>query len=154
QDRADISAMTVALQEFKAKYGVYPPSRIRLFANFASYKPQTNQTHADTVAIIGKMFPSIVWNNIDWTGSNNKPTPFATLHPNGILLEGDQWLVFFLGGIPTVSNGANACTGFSKSTTNPAAPGGERLKFYDFQTSRLSNTLRPNNPFFSYLNAY
>src|SRR5262249_51525699 len=116
----------------------------------SSYKPATNQTHADTVMAIGKMFPSIVWNNIDWTGNNN-PQAFPA---NGILLEGDQCLVFFLGGIPSASGNPIGCTGFSKSTTNPAAPGGERLKFYDFQSARLSTTLRPNNPFYSYLNAY
>jgi prepilin-type N-terminal cleavage/methylation domain-containing protein len=151
QDRSDISALSVALQEFKAKYGFYPPSRIRLFANSTSYNPK-NQTHVETLKAIGRMFSSMNWNNIDWTGNNNTPTPFATLYPKGILLEGDQCLVFFLGGIPTVSNGTNACTGFSKSTTNPAQPGGERLKFYDFQPARLTSI--HGNPFFSYLNGY
>jgi prepilin-type N-terminal cleavage/methylation domain-containing protein len=152
QDRADISAMTVALQQFKAKYGSYPPSRIRLYASASSYKP-ANQTHKDTLTIIGKMFPNISWNNIDWTGNNN-PAAFLTNYPKGVLLEGDQCLVFFLGGIPSPSGGLNGCTGFSKSTTNPAQPGGERLKFYDFQPARLTTAVHANNPFYSYVNAH
>jgi general secretion pathway protein G len=159
QDRADITALTAALQQFKAKYGSYPPSRIHLVATAATYD-FTKPTQKDTYNIIMKMFPNMNWTNIDWTGNNNLPTPFATLYPKGIILEGDQCLVFFLGGIP-MSGSPNACTGFSKSTTNPAQPGGERLKFYDFQPARLTsihtvvinNTPSPS-PFFSYLNGF
>src|SRR5262245_1838202 len=51
QDRADISALTAALQQFKAKYGSYPPSRVRLFARANQYNVN-NLTHRDSLRAI------------------------------------------------------------------------------------------------------
>src|SRR5439155_9839088 len=84
---------------------------------------------------------------VDWSGGLGIPA-----NPGYVILEGDQCLVFFLGGIPSTANGLNACLGFSRSPTNPTAVGGERLKFCDFQPARL--TAIHGNAFFSYLNPY
>ena len=126
---------------------------VRLFAR-ANQDNVTNLTHRDSIRAISTMFPNIQWIDpttpanpvIDWTGNKN-PKAFPTA---GILLEGDQCLVFFLGGIP---GPGGSVSGFSKNQSNPALPDGERFKFYDFQVSRLK-TLRSGNPFPSYLNPY
>src|SRR5262249_39129224 len=65
----------------------------------------------------------------------------------GVWLEGDQCLVFFLGGIP----GDKIFLGFSTNQQNPTAAGGERIKFYEFKPSRLTNN---NNIFYSYNNPF
>jgi general secretion pathway protein G len=147
QDRADISALTGALQQFKAKYGFYPPSRVFLANKLKTYTDNaSDKLVQESLATLSSMFPNMNWNGVDWTGGLGMPKSGT------VVLEGDQCLVFFLGGIPTNANGTNACLGFSTSTTNPTAAGGQRFKFYDFQPGRLTS-IHGNN-FFSYLNAY
>jgi prepilin-type N-terminal cleavage/methylation domain-containing protein len=148
QDRSDITALTAALQQFKAKYGYYPPSRFFLANSLDTYKNNIGDPLVkESFAWLNTMFPSMSWAGIDWSGGLGIPA-----NPGYVILEGDQCLVFFLGGIPSTANNLNACLGFSRSPTNPTAPGGDRLKFYDFQPARLASI--HGNAFFSYLNPY
>jgi len=155
QDRSDMSAMTAALQQFKAKYGFYPPSRLFLANSLATYTSNAGDPLvADSLATLMAMFPNMSWNGVDWSGGLGMPPT------GGVVLEGDQCLVFFLGGIPSSPGGTNACLGFSKSVGNPTQAGGERLKFYEFQPARLTQihdtpaTPAQFNKFFSYVNAH
>src|SRR5262249_18811178 len=89
---------------------------------------------------------------IDWSGGLGIP-------PGGVILEGDQCLVFFLGGIPTAN--PNACLGFSTNPKNPTRLGGDRIgPFFEGFTAnprrpaQIHNTPTPPNPFYSYIDGY
>jgi general secretion pathway protein G len=154
RDRADLSQLDVALKEkFYAKYKFYPPSLLFLANNRALYKDQINALHQASLQYLNRMFPKLDWSGasgpIDWSGGLNK----ALLDTQGVILQGDQCLVFFLGGIPTTGNGSNATLGFSTNQRNPSLLGGETFKFYEFQSPRLQ-ALYANNPFFSFMNSH
>ncbi len=117
---------------------------------------------------------------IDWNGNGVYDPPPPVSVPGGTahipwMLEGDQCLVFFLGGIPSLAGGVPNMQGFGKNPKNPAdnstpfppngpnavvAPAGFNPPFFDFQSSRLVfmdvdpnvNPARP--PFLSYLDTY
>jgi prepilin-type N-terminal cleavage/methylation domain-containing protein len=80
--------------------------------------------------------PAAAWPN-PWSSTSTPPGP-----PPSVVLEGDQCLVFFLGGMPATLNGILSCTGFSKNQFNPAmprlSPNEDRFKFYDFDSGRLA----------------
>lgn len=159
---SEISQLAAAVQNFYAKHGFYPPSRLllcqdlnrlRQFQQSPPNPPAVVQLAQDSEYYISKMFPrctdvwlknataplpraGIDWAGGAWTGVNNNNN-FATLY-------GDQCLVFFLGGIPTNTAGVNGATGFSDSPTNPSTLGGSRLQpWFNFDSSRLVN-LRGN----------
>ncbi len=124
--RNDILQLGTGLTKFYGHKGhnFYPPSRLRLCSNRSTYG--TSTLDKQSISAITKMFPNINWTNIPWDGST------TTLD---FTLEGDQCLVFFLGGIP---NGAGKPPlGFSTNATNPAASGGDRIKFFDFEAGRI-----------------
>jgi general secretion pathway protein G len=167
QNRSDISQLEIALEQFKTRFGFYPPSRLMLCEHFSQYN-NTQLAH-DSVFYIQKMFPRIdttLWTTqgIDW--NNN-----STLDP-AVVLEGDQCLVFFMGGIPALAGGGVPpnVQGFSANPKNPAdlASTQDRIgPFFEFQSSRLvyytppANLKPPNrNPsratayYYSYLDRY
>jgi general secretion pathway protein G len=177
--RSEISQLAVALENFKAKYGFYPPSRIKLAELLTTgpsgiYRDASIQGSLDydSIQTITKMFPkaSTAWANanpangpagINWSGRGgwNGPNPMAFT-----VLEGDQCLVFFLGGIPDNFSGpANLnCTGFSTNLLDPSyhiKNGGETLPpFFEFDSSRLVRAAGQGSPrspvFYSYLDSY
>jgi prepilin-type N-terminal cleavage/methylation domain-containing protein len=71
---------------------------------------------------------------LDWNGDGN---------PNEVItLEGEQVLVFLLGGVPRYGNGSIAMQGFSENVQNPALQPqtqGERRQgpYFEFQQGRL-----------------
>jgi prepilin-type N-terminal cleavage/methylation domain-containing protein len=156
QDRSDISGMTAALQNFKAKYKFYPPSRLILFNDLTKYTTYaTDPLVNDSVRALSSMFPNMTFTGVvDWSNGLGMPDLkiFGTTIKFATILEGDQCLVFFLGGLPGPSN---SVAGFSTSPSNPTAataPGGERIKFYTFNVSRLTSA--HGNVFLSYNNPY
>jgi prepilin-type N-terminal cleavage/methylation domain-containing protein len=167
RNRSEIAQMTAAMETFKARFGFYPPSRIKLAEILSpSTYPNANAQGSldyDSIQTLNRMFNKMGanWstNGINWFGRSwNGPSPAVTV------LEGDQCLVFFLGGIPN-NNPDNAppnCTGFS---TNPLDPsyhiknGGDTLPpFFEFDTSRLVRADGQGNTrskaFYSYLDNY
>jgi prepilin-type N-terminal cleavage/methylation domain-containing protein len=142
---SDISQMTASLQAFKAKFGVYPPSRIRLCSNYARYSSNPtmgaggSQLDADSITFLNRMWPNIgAFSGINWAGNGN---------PVDEILDGDQCLVFFLGGIPnpigTSPPTFNDSWGFSvnpkdpSDAANPNTKVGKIPPFFAFSTSRL-----------------
>jgi general secretion pathway protein G len=130
-----------------------------------------SQLHQDSFAYLGRLWHQLNWNTpqpaggpptwvgIDWNGSG-KPSA-------AVPLEGDQCLVFFLGGIQVTSaTGVNDCIGFATDQKNPAGildrttgkPLDRVEPFFDFQSSRLKRVHQtvtdPNNVYFSYIDAY
>jgi len=72
-------------------------------------------------------------NGIDWNGD-------GVISPNPVILEGDQCVVFFLGGIPRPQGGGVfAMGGFSNNPVNPADATSLKAPTFEFPTSRLKD---------------
>jgi type II secretory pathway pseudopilin PulG len=118
------------------------------------------------------------WLGIDWDNSGSpaiwvRGSIGNAINPGEANLEGDQCLVFFLGGIQplyvpgsTVLATPATVTGFSTNQSNPAQVGGDRVPpFFEFKSNRLvsqsqwafntqgGNTLLMSD-FYSYLDGY
>jgi prepilin-type N-terminal cleavage/methylation domain-containing protein len=125
----DMDQLQTACNTFKQQFKVpYIPSRIRLYEDL-NYN-LADPLDADSYAYLKRLFPKMQL-PVYWSGNfGGQPQHFE--------LEGDQCLVFFLGGIPTY--GPNSCQGFSTNPTNPALPGGDRINggpFFQFPSNRL-----------------
>ncbi|MEK6261741.1 MAG: type II secretion system protein [Planctomycetota bacterium] len=164
QVRAEISALESGIASFRQKYGVDPPSRIRLHEAAAGWTGD-----ADSRGKIRQIWPQFDFTmarNFDLDGTAGEPGVSVTLSQG-------ECLVFFLGGILQRPEDANSdgllqagedldgdgklgaivnsggavlkpsCTGFSKNPLNPFGLGGSRdTAVYEFVVSRLvdSNT--------------
>ncbi len=164
RNMSELRQLGVAVENFKAKYGIYPPSRIILCEKYSHYLtndasnpayPFQSPLHADSVSFLTRIFPRIAGDpsdiNYPWTYAGANPNSvWVDWNGNGTLdlpriLEGDQCLVFFLGGIPRILPGPPpipACTGFSTNPKDPSAhlkpPGSDVIApLHEFQTSRL-----------------
>jgi prepilin-type N-terminal cleavage/methylation domain-containing protein len=150
--RNDIMQLSNQLTKFHADKGFYPPDRIILRPNFIQYG--NTGLDAESRYYLGKMFPNIgSFTNMAWAGYQANGSPVQTpVAPNDFwTLEGDQCLVFFLGGIPD-ANGK--VTGFSNNPKNPTQAGGDRIKWYDFEGARLTTQFRATSPFPSFLDPF
>ncbi len=115
------------------------------------------QLDIDSVAYLSSVFHSggqkfiTKWQTtgINWNSSWSLPT--APAHP-AEQLEGEQCLVFFLGGIQ--ATGPNGCLGFSSDDANPDNLGGSRNSFFEFKSNRLVVPPVPNATFFAYQDPY
>jgi hypothetical protein len=147
--RNDFAQLSIALDHFKIKFGIFPPSRIKLCSRWEEYgKDRLDQLSLEYLL---NMFPKLAARKhaIAWAGANG-PLP-----KEGVILEGDQCLVFFLGGIPEKDDaGQVRPNGFGVNRLNPAAArvGGQIGPFYQFDAARLIQ--RGGSPFFSYLDPY
>jgi prepilin-type N-terminal cleavage/methylation domain-containing protein len=140
----DIQQMGVAVNTFKQQMKVpYLPSRIRLREDLTTYS-LNDPLDADSLAYLNRVFPKMTGQTVvgqpgryvDWNGDG------TYFNANGISqaweLEGDQCLVFFLGGIQTT--GPNAVLGFSSNPADPSLPGADRINggpFFQFAGDRL-----------------
>ncbi len=177
RNQVDISQLTLAVEAFKARYKVdYIPSRLYLSESGKTYQVASGvPVVADSFAYLQRIWPRLgngfnpVTNffvtPIDWNGSGNIETAGNTVstltNPNGdMILEGDQVLVFLLGGIPHMdpNTGVCSCTGFAKSPSNPAAHVGTSIPaenpLFEFDSSRLVNIHQGSFFMLSYLDTY
>jgi prepilin-type N-terminal cleavage/methylation domain-containing protein len=158
QNRNGITQLSNGIAAFKTKFGRFPPSRIRLCKNLSTYANSPTPAaqggtllDQDSIAFLHAMFPhsDATWaqQGIQWTGAPGW---------NGdTILEGEQCLVFFLGGIQTSQGGPNGCLGFSSNPTDPSNFTGSTSPippFVHFETNRL--TVVGSNPFFVYTDPY
>src|SRR5688500_10340114 len=151
----DVKQLEIALNAFKADKKCYPPSRIVLYRKYEDYfevpkgKPSLcgepdGKLDFDSLQAINRIWPNIGGGNlkdpfftyINWASTINAPGFPA----NGVILPGDQCLVFFLGGVYDPSQ--NGMMGFSSNPKNPAMDNavGERKKYFDFPNGRLDTT--------------
>lgn len=151
-DRATIAEIHAAVKEFSNKHGFYPPSRLFLAnsrALYASPPAGVPKQLADaSLEYLFRMFPYMNKDlaGIDWSGGVGMPAS------GWVLLQGDQCLVFFLGGMPA---SANAVQGFSMDNkTNPTARGGQRISFFQFPAGKLKSPPGRSNPFLVCYNAH
>jgi prepilin-type N-terminal cleavage/methylation domain-containing protein len=183
--QAEINQLAQALANFKAAYGDFPPSRVILYEN--GFFPISNNQHVNgdnnditvgalaqrTLIALRKFFPKVVF-------STSAPPPqiFFNAPPgngfwydfngNGVMdppyiLQGDECLVFFLGGVPFQDplTGSFGMTGFGKDpvnpftnnlasdpryngNSNPMYSANRQPPSFEFNPSRLF--LDPNNP--------
>ncbi len=167
KNRVEIGELETAVESFKTRYHVsYIPSRILLSESGAGYTTGS-QLANDSIQYLMQVWPRLPFVSgvgfttpIDWNGDGQ-------LSPD-VILEGDQCLVFFLGGIPdNVTAGAPpAVTGFSTYGSNPAYhianPGTDvNPPLFEFNSNRLVRQLPGGSPlhlgassYYSYLDTY
>lgn len=155
--RNDILQLSSQLQKFKSERGFYPPDSIILKPNRSGptgYNVSIPLEKSSLLYLTAMWpnlgdFTSMAWAGFQANGTTPVQTPPA---PNSYwVLEGDQCLVFFLGGIPD-ANGK--VTGFSNNPKNPTQAGGDRIKWFDFDAGRLSVTYHTGSPFPAYTDAF
>lgn len=134
---SDIRALETALATFQSEYGHYPPSSITLYES-NSADPGWNVDTTDPTRlsrsrqIITELFPEFDFgaHDINQDGDTN----------DVIVLSGDECLVFFLGGMPDLSQYPTYIPkGFSKNPTNPFSTSGVNRvgPFAEFQINRF-----------------
>jgi general secretion pathway protein G len=162
KNRNDISQLSEAVVNFETKYTVdYVPSRFVLCETLNDYNtgmsnpdPATAKLYSDSLSYLNRLWTRLNWGTvqagppswpgIDWNGNGVQDPP--------VILEGDQCLVFFLGGIQSNKDSKLECLGISVNQTNPAREGGDRVgPFCEFKSSRLR--AKPNG-YFVYHDAY
>jgi prepilin-type N-terminal cleavage/methylation domain-containing protein len=128
----EIRELGQGISMFKQKFSVdYVPSKIVLREDGAYVlngpDPVQNKLELDSVNWLKAAWPHLTF-PIDWNQNNTTDT-------TPVILEGDQCLVFFLGGI----NENGQLTGFSTNKRNPMDPNtGQRIgPFIQFQVDRL-----------------
>jgi prepilin-type N-terminal cleavage/methylation domain-containing protein len=175
--QAEISLIAQALASFKSTYGDYPPSRVILYEN--GYFPVGTGTNVNgdshditigqlaqrSLISLRKFWPKVVFSTsgqpsqisynaqtgagfwYDFNGNGKMDGPY--------ILQGDECLVFFLGGIPLQdpNTGAFGLTGFGKDPLNPFTnsvvgstmySANRQPPAFEFNAGRLF--LDPNNP--------
>jgi general secretion pathway protein G len=115
-------------------YGQLAQRSIRYMRRFF---PQFNLSTSGAIYNTNTGWPDFN-GNFDPTGTN---TGAGQTPDPPYLLQGDECLVFFLGGIPTHSPGSIGVTGFAKSPTNPflnsSQTNNRNTPFFDFRGDRL-----------------
>jgi hypothetical protein len=137
----EIRQLAAAIDAFKAQYKVdYIPSK--LYLSETGVYPAAYPLAQDSVAYLQRIWPRL-GTAVDWNGSGTVQT---TAQGGDCILEGDQCLVFFLGGIVTIDpvTKVPVCNGFSTNPGNPAAhvspppgTGKSRPPLYEFDSNRL-----------------
>jgi prepilin-type N-terminal cleavage/methylation domain-containing protein len=176
--RNDITELSNAISTFKQKFGVNPPSRLRLGINTSTYNFTPGyeaQFSTDSIQFIQHCFPRFADN---WAINNNAnywgwPIP---ANPGYVDLEGEQVLVFCLGGLQVNNSvngvGVNGVQGFSTNPKDPMTlpPNSDSIgPFFDFNAKSirlislnafLANVTNPTPPptpagqFFVYLDPW
>lgn len=128
QVRVEITGLEGALNDFKAKYGDYPPSRITLFRNATAWKANTAEARRSR-GILKKF-----WQDINFDALSN--------HWNAdVELRGAECLVFFLGGLSKGDTDAlrGDLIGFSNNPANPfdRTSSNRTGPFFEFYLDRL-----------------
>jgi prepilin-type N-terminal cleavage/methylation domain-containing protein len=144
----EIRELGQGISMFKQKFSVdYVPSKIVLREDGAyvlnSADANRNKLELDSINWLKSAWPFLTF-PVDWNQNGSIQTNVA------IDLEGDQCLVFFLGGI----NENGQLTGFSTNKRNPMDPTPQRIgPFIQFQVDRLRD-VRGVNGFRSYIDPW
>jgi prepilin-type N-terminal cleavage/methylation domain-containing protein len=146
---ADIQGMQSKIGSAKADLNntVILPSHLRLRED-GNYNPLPddgfNADRHATLLVLQSAFGTSIGKNyttqqIDWNGN-------GTIESGDLVLEGEQCLVFWLGGTPTIQGGNIGMTGFSTNPANPAQAGANRRRpYFEFQSGRLMMYTAPGS---------
>jgi prepilin-type N-terminal cleavage/methylation domain-containing protein len=144
QTRNDISSLASSVKQFESDYNmtVPPPSRIWLDKQGTYATPPVGYSAAqmgsltqlgiDSKAYLTRVWPRI-WQSgvvVDWNGDGSAN--------EGFVLEGEQVLVFFLGG---ARNATGSFIGFSADPTNPMNTNAaikRKGPYFTFDNSRIT----------------
>ena len=137
---SEIQQLAQACEQFKLRFGRYPPSRIMLVEN-PNNAPVNNPLYQYSRSYLTSLFsgmnpdlfadvngggintPGLEWH--DWNGNGTVDGPFV--------LEGHQCLVYFLGGPRLVGWSTNR-----QNPTLPVTPGATRDgPYYEFDAGRV-----------------
>lgn len=140
---AEVNRLAQGCEQFKSTFGRYPPARIILCDVGANYQALitgggvTGALAAYSAEYLSSIFPGINLSSgtFDWDG--NPATSGSWV------LEGEECLVFFLGGIlPKSVTGNGAPIGFNTDKTQPTLiTTGARLgPFFEFDAARLATS--------------
>ena len=141
QVRTEITSLEGAIENFKLKFGIQPPSQIVLKETAAGWKT-TDAATVRSMGLIRQIWPQFDFtyaafpmNRVDINGDGSYDS--GTFNP--LVLSQGECLVFFIGGMPsgTLATGFSV-TGFSQNPTAPFASGGRRVSLYEF-TPRFSD---------------
>jgi prepilin-type N-terminal cleavage/methylation domain-containing protein len=148
--RNDITQLSASIQTFKTKHEIsYLPSRIvlREDLNYGTHSNATmRQYEIASIGYLRRLWPRLQpysatpGSGIDW----NQDGVITSGDSGSFLLEGDQCLVFFLGGAQDLMTGA--CIGFSTSKSNPMSQTAAREPaLFEFPTARLQPLAHPRS---------
>jgi type II secretory pathway pseudopilin PulG len=179
--RSEVSQLSQAIQAFLTRYNVpYIPSRIRLYNSLSfttSFPPPATQTSYDLSLIPSGMpgagtpnnpleYDSFQYLNRVWPrlGSTTSTvswsfTPTPAMSPFSWDLEGEECLVFFLGGIPGSGAAGFVCQGFSSTPSDPTAISAGAIvspvpPSFNFPSNRLIIRSGQTGGFFSFADPY
>jgi len=134
QTMRELLGLSEAADKFKGEIGIYPPSKMVLCKDRSGYgaAPLDQQS----LAVLDKMFPTLGnFSGVNWNGASTAARE---------VLDGDQCLVFFLGGINR--------KGFAK-VGKPDSGAEQRFgPYYEFPPKRL--VARSGKTFPSFLDPY
>ena len=137
QTRTDISEMDVSLATFMSDYQLSdPPPSYLILREDMSYPahygdPGTGPIELQSYQFLRRVFGKSL-GPTDWNLNGKIDVNVA------FPLQGQQCLVFYLGGVQTVATGTPQCLGFSTNNVNPAQVGGSRKgPYFNFLSSRL-----------------
>jgi general secretion pathway protein G len=148
--RVEIGQLEDACEAFKLKYGHYPASKIRLRERGGYGFPNSTTAVSDELDNFSREYLTALFPEIDlelYTRSGGLSWP--DWNANGvadppIVLEGDECLVFFLGGIPQrdPASGLIKLTGFAPDKSRPwLLTTGSQSRvgpFFEFKADRLA----------------
>jgi general secretion pathway protein G len=161
QNASEIQQLATAIESFTTNFKLgskgYFPSKLKLCEKLGDYNLAV-ALDQDSLSFLKRMFPRLdttpvtsFWakTGIDWNGNGRRNDP-------PVILEGDQCLVFFLGGIPIPDPSTPGVQGFSTNQADPSQSGGTRKgPYFEFNTGRLvQRSSATGNLFYSYLDAY
>lgn len=135
QVRTEISALTTAMEDFKATFGIYPPSSLTIYEAADDGNPEPPDDPAadwgdnpESRALIRRLWPQFDFDSDRNLNGDADNTDIFTFN-------GSECLVFFLGGI--FVNGAP--TGFSANPADPFSTGGNNRigPFHEFAVNRF-----------------
>lgn len=162
QNRNNISQLATAIQAFQTKMGVeYIPSRIVLRNDLRTYN-LTDPVESGSLQYLKQLWPRLQ-DNIFVPGASRGwcPADPAAGLASRYELEGDQCLVFFLGGMQARDAATNTVSvqGFSSNKSNPTLLSGKfDPPFMEFPTTQLAyvGTASPTRAgtFASFLDPY
>jgi prepilin-type N-terminal cleavage/methylation domain-containing protein len=159
--KGEMHELELAIESFKSTYDVkYVPSALILSSDYTACAT-ANPTWAPAL-LDSQRYLSKVWPKVGWGMSPNPAVP-QTSPQNPITLDGNQVLVFLLGGVGPTDNrftfGYNGNrSGFLNSPTNPlnmsggvanSPPSGDKAKgpFYQFKADRINQDSHYVDPY-------
>ena len=161
---AEISQLELAVESFKTTYNVkYVPSALILSNDYAATASAEGPAWLPALQD-SQQYLSKVWPRVSWRSSPNPALPYID-PKDPIQLDGNQVLLFLLGGVPGVDNHfignwAGTRAGFLNSPTNPfnmsggvaySPPTGDKAKnggpFFNFKVERVDQNAHYLDPY-------